>query len=208
MDLVIAAINQIRSITEYDVRIDVGVQQERDIISEQLQLRLGLNESPEPVDSLIASCKHGVSELQEWVSPYTLPEDYLFFIEHYGGLVVHADTCSFQLFGEGPMVEEWYTSPMGDEAIAEPGQDGVLTIGFMSFVRDIPYTQVYFLLDLAGIIYPNAVLGVPYAASIDYKPEVIIKHLRKLPTYWNSVATSFTEFLELAATTRGSIGYL
>ena len=206
MNQITTAIEEIRSITNCDVRIDVGPYQEREAIAQQLYLRLGVRESPDSVDRLIESFKKGVLELQAWVVPYTLPEDYLFFIKQYGGLDVRTDSYSFELFGEGPMVEEWYTSPMGDDSISKPSQDGVLTIGFLSFHNHTPYDQVYFLLDLAGVIQPNAVLGIPVAASIDYKPKVIVKHLRELPTYWNLVAPSFTTFLEQVATTKGSLG--
>ncbi len=208
MHAVIAAVDQIRLLRDREVRIDVGIQQEYSVISKQLQVRLGSSVSPEAVETFLEGCDNSLRELRMWVTPYELSGDYLFFIEYYGGLAIQSDDYSLQLFGEGPMVEEWYTSPMGDDSISDPSQDGVITIGFVSFREHTPYEQVYFLLDLAGVIQPNAVIGVPIAESTDYKPQVIVKHLEELPGYRKQLANSFTEFLELVAATKGALGYI
>ena len=212
MEQVIQTVEQIRLISaedqKFSINLDRGLLQGREAIFEQLVLREDVEFASIQTDSILGMIERMITKFQSWAQPYQLPADYLFFLKYFGGLWLETETAIMVLDGTGPMLEDWYTSLMGDNAISVPNQDGVLTIGFLSFRNHTPYDQVYLLLDLAGVIQPNAVLGIPVAASIDYKPKVIVKHLRELPTYWSLIAPSFTAFLERVATTKGDLGYV
>jgi hypothetical protein len=65
--------------------------------------------------------------------PYSIPEDYIAFLENYGGLSIEGDDYRFSILGAGPMVEDWYASIESDQAILPIGNYGLLTLGALRF---------------------------------------------------------------------------
>ena len=93
------------------------------------------------------------AKVVNWVKPYTLPTDYLFFQCFYSGLNIVTTNYDFWLNGAGPLVNEAYFPLMGDTAWTEPSRDGLLTLGDMENFTVSEDDECYctFLLDLAQV---------------------------------------------------------
>lgn len=76
MDRIIQAVERLRA-NSY-VRVDTGI---RTVASETLRVRL----------------QRDFDELGSWLAPYTLPDDYRFFLEYYGGLSFSTPTHSLDV---------------------------------------------------------------------------------------------------------------
>jgi hypothetical protein len=160
------------------------------------------------VDIFIENSQNAIPELTQTAAPHSIPEDYIFFLEFYGGLAIESDDCYFSLLGIGPMVEDWYAAVDSDEAFPEPGKYGFLSLGSLSFREGKhKFQHVDFFLDLAGVVQEYCVIGVGPWGEGEPNSFTIIKDLRAYPQKWQKIADTFTEWLDKAAETQGVFVY-
>ncbi len=158
-------------------------------------------------DRVIADIAAYLSELDAWLAPQQLPEDYRFFVAYYGGLAIDDPSYYFDIFGYGPKATSRYDIPMdGDQSLYEHGW---LAIGMLSLKDDDqPHDGhlVHFFIDLAGDVCRGCVIAIPtwgrYESIRD--PRVILRDMRAHKDCWTRVADSFTDWLEMAARTHGA----
>ena len=187
--------------------IDVGFAQGRNAIISQIELWDNLRDAEKATELYI---KRYLQELQSiilWIKPYILPDDYLFFLNYYGGLNVEDLYYNFGIYGTGPMSEEWYPFLKGDEVYSEPQKDGVLTIGFLVSKNSIKSFNILFFLDLAGIIKQYSVIALSFESETDAGVSEVIKNLEFYSSRWKLVSSSFTDWLTVVAQTKGGFGY-
>jgi hypothetical protein len=182
--------------------------QGRDAVLRQLNERTGKDEES-TLEAFIQSCQEGIATLIQRAQPYEIPQDYIFFLEQYGGFCVVNNDYYLATLGIGPMVEEWYTAIDSDSALPNPGKHGFLSIGSLSFrTGKYRFQRVTFYLDIAGIIARNCVIGVgPWGqgtiTSID-----IIEDVHAYLEMWRQIANSFTGWLDKVAETGGAFDYI
>jgi hypothetical protein len=202
---VVEAAERIRRLP--DVFVDCGVGQGRDAFQKQLEERSGKDESAS-VDGHIDDLRSTIEELAMRATPYGLPDDYVYFLEFYGGLAIDTDDYYFAIMGVGAMVEERYSSVVSDEALQNPGAYGFLSLGVLSFrAGEHRFQRVSFFLDLTGTIQRYCVIGVGPWGKGTLTPDAILKALPAHHAMWQMTASSFTGWLERAADTRGAFGY-
>jgi len=162
-------------------------------------------------DRVIAGITAYLSELDTWLAPHHLPEGYLFFVAHYGGLAIDDPSYYFDIFGYGPKATARYDIPMdGDQSLYEHGW---LAIGMLS-LKDEDQRHyghfVHFFIDLAGDVYRGCVIAVPTWGCYENIRDgrVILRDVDAHKECWTRVAESFTDWLEVAAQTRGAFDYI
>jgi hypothetical protein len=201
------AVERIRLLPE--VYVDCSIRQGREAILEQLRERDG-SIADRIVDAFIAEdIQDTIATVVRKAEPYEIPDDYIFFLEFYGGLAIDRDDYYFATLGVGPWVEDWYGSIVSDQALQEPGECGFLSLGSVTVHKGEhgpPY--ISFFLDLAGTVQKHCVIGVgPWGVDTP-DPETVLQDLQGHPEMWRKLAHSFTEWLEQAADTEGSFGYV
>jgi hypothetical protein len=67
---------------------------------------------------------------------------------------------------------------------------------------------VSFFLDLGNRIQRNHVIGVSMWKLGELNLQDIFREPQSCPFCWSMIADSFTEWLQIAATTKGRFGYL
>jgi hypothetical protein len=149
----------------------------------------------------IQEAQRELARFVQLVLPHSLPEDYLFFLEFYGGLVINAEDneTRLEIFGLGPRVMEWYESVRHVNTPLQglPGKP-LLYIGYLR-IRESSNTNmelsstsqstlghkwVQFYLDISGMMQENSVLAL--------YPE----HDAFGRRTWRKVADSFIAWLE------------
>jgi len=161
-------------------------------------------------DRVIADIAAYLSELDAWLAPHQLPEDYRCFVAYYGGLAIDDPSYYFDIFGYGPKATAQYDIPMdGDQSLYEHGW---LAIGMLSLKDDgQPHAGhlVHFVIDLAGDVCRGCVIAIPtwgcYESIRD--PRVILHDVHAHKDCWTRVADSFIDWLEMAARTHGAFDY-
>ncbi len=194
MEKIVRAIEHIQLIP--GAQVDRSFRQGVEAVLSQLQ---PWNTDVSYAEELIAAMQDRLRALQSCVKPCQLPEDYIFFLEFYGGLIINGPSHRLMVDGIGPMTMTWYGRLVGEEMIYD---HGLLGIGHLSlFEKRQP--AIYFFLDLAGTVDRYAVIGIHYRTAL-------VSILRSLPNYprrWIKVADSFTDWLEKLAATGGLFGY-
>jgi len=137
--------------------------------------------------------------------PYKLPSDYRYFLERYGGLGYGGDTpYHFAINGTGPKSETEYGYIFSDDVILNPGQLGLLSLGYFRNTRSSLENKDFYI-DLVGEKQKGCILSLkhdlldPYSfvnqeINLDEK-KTYFKHL-----VWES--ESFLVFLERVAKCR------
>lgn len=186
--------------------IDRNFRQGREAVFSQLYQRtMGGEKDTSKADQFIRGAEQDIASLHTWVTPYHLPDDYVFFLEFYGGLEIEATGYYFSVHGIGPMVEDWYDFIMGDEGTYE---NGLLLIGRLSFRGERSGECVYFFLDLASIVHRFCIIGIHLGELQNFDVLTVIQHLDIYQSCWTKLANSFTGWLEQAAETHGTFGYI
>jgi hypothetical protein len=203
MNDVIRAVDRIRSLP--GTLVDRNFRQGRDAVLAQLNIRTeGEIDDVSVADEYIAHIQEGLAEVHAWVEPYRLPDDYVFFLEFYGGLFIETASSNLLVLGIGPMVEEWYGFIKGDEGAYE---NGWLLIAGLSLSGERVGQYVDFFMDLAGTLCPYCVIGVTSWGPGGSSRLPVVQNLDAYPTRWTKLADSFTEWLERVAETGGTLGY-
>lgn len=166
--------------------------------------------SVQRADRVIAGIATYLSDLDAWLAPHDLPEDYRFFIEYYGGLDIDEASYDFDIFGYGPKATARYDIPMdGDQSLYEHGWLAIEALSLKD--EDQPHYghPVHFFIDLAGDIHRGCVLAIPtWGCYEDIRdPRVILRDVDAHKKCWTKVAFSFVEWLEVTARTRGAFDY-
>jgi hypothetical protein len=157
------------------------------------------------VDADITEVQEALTTLHAWVAPHRLPDDYVFFLEFYGGLSIKIPRYHYLfVFGLGPMADEWYDFIMGDDALCE---NGFLLVGTLAFKGERLDQYVHFFLDLSGIIHQYCVIGMESPKPTGASLVPILQNPHAHPGRWAKHGDSFTEWLERLAATKGAFGY-
>jgi hypothetical protein len=204
MESVTRAVTRIQLVPR--AHIDRSFRQGREAVVAQLRARTDdevIDISVADID--IAHFREGINEICTWVAPNRLPEDYVFFLEFYGGLLIETPDYNLLVDGIGPMVEEWYGFPMGDDGICE---NGLLAVATLALKKERIGQSVRFFLDLAGTICQDCVIGIDDRGLERADYASILREPYAHTDRWTKLADSFTEWLEQAAATSGTFGYI
>lgn len=201
-----AIVEQIRNLPSSGV--DINFRQGRVEFRQQLNLFGQVDESF--INDTIEQFEEIITTLKQNALPYKIPEEYIFFLEFYGGLYIDGDDGHyFSTYGLGPMSEEWYASIISPDAVPESIHYGFLALGSLSFYEGKYNGQlVKFFLDLAGTIQESSVIGIGPLRPEGPLPSMIIKNVNEYPQFWHKVADSFTHWLQRAAETQGAFDYV
>jgi len=163
------------------------------------------------VAATIASLRAYWTDVDAWLVPNRLPDDFRFFLEFYGGLAIDQADYFFNIYGFGLSSPYRYESILdGDDSLYEHGW---LAIGMLSLKDETQphYGQlVHFFTDLVGNMRQGCVIAVPTwgCHDLSHEPHALLSDVAAHKGCWTKVADSFTEWLELAAQTRGTFDYI
>lgn len=204
MDYIVEVTQQIERIP--GARVDHNYLQGHDAVYSQLYNRSeGKIKSLAEVDEFILDSQQALTDIRNFVFPRVLPDDYVFFLEFYGGLLIENVDYNLIVDGIGPMVEDWYGYPLDDDSLYK---NGLLSIALLNLKKARTGEHVYFMLDLAGILEQNCVIAITSWGQGKDDPLSIIGNLQAYPQRWAKLANSFIHWLELIAKTSGTLGYL
>ncbi len=195
--------------------IDCGFRQGRDAVLKQFRQQLDQDaqynvDRSATIDRFLSEMRNDIVELVKRAAPYELPEDYIYFLEYYGGLAIDGANCNFSVFGIGPMVETWYGYiNTADHVLMESGKLGWQSLGRLVFRKGHKYDfqRVLFYVDLIGAVQKNSVIGVGPWDGVEPQELTILSDIHAHPDLWRKLANSFTEWLEQASETQGSFVY-
>lgn len=147
-----------------------------------------------------------IANLKGNAQPQKIPEEYIFFLEYYGGLYINnGERTHFITYGLGPMTEEWYPSVKSPDVIPEAVKYGFLPVGEVYLYDREPSGQyVSFFLDLRGEIQKQCIIAVGPTNEKELSTATIIKNIHSYPSTWRKVADSFTLWLKFAVETNGA----
>ena len=165
--------------------------------------RRGYGKPPGPVEECIRWMQDDLKEVIDWIAPDEFSEDYLFFLEYFGGLQIVTSSYTFHIWGVGLQHMDWYLHLMGDGDLMRGFHAyGLVWIGQWSRRWGCPEHDFFheLLLDLVGRVQKGCILAPPkeYAvpdsenASDEYNGPVLSDL-----SGWTVLASSFTELLEL-----------
>jgi hypothetical protein len=239
MHRLITAVEELRQLP--GALVDTNFRQGREAFRAQLS-RMWQQAGQDPavsdveVENRIYDQLEDIEELKKKVLPYTLPTDYVFFLEYYGGLAVHTDTFRFEIYGCGPMTQEWYGDWVCDnwgEYVDPllPGPRG-LKIGYLRFdtlslenrkrneavQKSAEYTNPFEAPWYPEIVSKWIELRFDLAGNVQTNCIVGLGPNQSNTAHplslgeddrriWKVLATSFTELIELATQTNAQFGY-
>jgi len=160
-----------------------------------------------PFDWFVTEADKCLTQVEKLIRPYSLPTDYLSFLKLYGGITISNEDSFFASLGFGPMVEEWYPYLVGKVGYYE---NGFLKIGTLRFRNPIEYGFMYvsFFLDLGNRIQLYRVIGVSMWKLGKLNLQDVFREPQACAFCWSMIADSFTEWIQIAAATKGRFGYL
>ena len=95
-------------------QVDCGTEQGQKQFFAQLSKHVTTPELLElPFELYVVETNKSLARIENLISPYSLPADYLSFLNHYGGITISSKDFYFASLGFGPMAEEWYPYLMG-----------------------------------------------------------------------------------------------
>ena len=164
MNLIDQAVKHIRSLLY--ARVDNNYGQGAESILNQVKTLE--SDNPEEVDQIIAYSKECLVRLEEMFLPHQLPSDYLYFLEHYGGLIIEkpGDDNSFNIYGIGPAVNIWYAHVEESNILSENYlKKGFLSIGTLNLGNQYKkyhlssnfYKHIHYYLSSSGNVYEEGV---------------------------------------------------
>lgn len=194
-------IEQIRFLP--NAQVDCGTEQGQKQFFAQLSKHITTPELLElPFELFVMETNKSLDRIRDLISPYALPVDYLSFLNHYGGITISNKDSYFASLGFGPMAEEWYPYLMGKAGHYENGFLKIGTLRIRDFVED-NFMYVSFYLDIGGKIQRYCVIQVSMWKLGNLKLQDVFRELQSCSFCWSIVANSFTEWLQIAAITKG-----
>jgi hypothetical protein len=110
-----------------NAEVDCGTEQGQKQFFAQLSKHVTTPELLElPFELYVVETNKSLARIENLISPYSLPLDYLLFLNRYGGITISSKDSYFATLGFGPMAEEWYPYLMGKAGHYE---NGLLKIG-------------------------------------------------------------------------------
>lgn len=200
------AIERIRLLP--NAQVDCGTEQGQDHFFAQLGNHLSTPVMLElPFDWFVREAEKCLAQIETLIKPYSLPADYLSFLKLHGGMTISYEDSFFATLGMGPMAEEWYPYLAGKVGYYE---NGFLKIGVLRFLNPLEHGFMYvsFFLDIGNRIQRHRVIGVSMWELGELNLQDVFREPQTCSFCWSTVADSFTEWLQIAATTRGRFGYL
>ncbi len=205
--------NQIKKVIEHicllpNVQVDCGTEQGQDRFFAQLRNHSSTPERLElPFDWHVKEMDKCLKQVEDVIQPYSLPTDYLLFLKLYGGITISSEDFYFVSLGLGPMSEEWYPYLAGKVGYYE---NGFLKIGALRFRSPIEYgfRYVSFFQDLGNKIQRYCVIGVSMWELGELNLQDVLREPQFCSFCWLTIAASFTEWLQIAANTKGRFKYL
>ncbi len=195
------AIEQIRLLP--NVQVDCGTEQGQKQFFAQLSKHTSTNELLTlPFDVYVMETKKSLARIENLISPYSLPADYLSFLKCYGGITISSKDSYFAALGFGPMAEEWYPYLMGKAGHYENGLLKIGTLRIRNFTEN-NFLYVSFFLDIGGRIQQPCVIQVSMWKLRNLTLQDIFRDLQSCSFCWSTVANSFTDWLQIAANTKG-----
>jgi len=194
-------IEQIRFLP--NAQVDCGTEQGQNQFFTQLSKHLTTPELLElPFELFVMETNKSLTRIENLISPYSLPADYLSFLNRYGGIAISSKDSNFASLGFGPMAEEWYPYLMGKAGHYENGLLKIGTLRIRNFVEN-NFMYVSFFLDIGGRIKQDCVIQVSMWKLRNLNLQDIFRDLQSCSFCWSVVANSFTEWLQIAANTKG-----
>jgi hypothetical protein len=186
MDTIIKLVEQLRAMPGAFVDCNIG--QGRDAVLQHIRTFYGEKETAF-IDQYTVGGQQSYAALHEFVKPYQFPEDFLFFVWHYGGALIQSDTCNMLIHGDGPSCKDAYGWLLDtDDGLYE---NGIIAIGDMSFTEG----HVRFLMDLSGVISRYSILCLPTWTHPGIQEIDILRNPHAYAHTWQKQASSFTEWL-------------
>ncbi len=191
-----------------NVQVDCGIAQGQNRFFAHL---LNHSSTPErlelPFDWHVKETDKCLKQVEDLVQPYSLPTDYLSFLNLYGGITISNEDFCFTSLGLGPMSEEWYPYLAGKVGYY---QHGFLKIGALRFRNPIEdkFMYVSFFLDLGNSIQHDGVIGVSMWELENLHLQDVFREPQSHSFCWSLIADSFTAWLQIVATTQGRFRYL
>ena len=205
-DQIEKVIEQIRLLP--NAQVDCGTAQGPACFFTQLRNHSSTPERLElPFDWHVKETDRCLKQVEDLIQPYSLPTDYLSFLKLYGGITISNEDSCFTSLGVGPMSEEWYPYLAGKVGYYE---NGFLKIGALRFRNPIEdkFMYVSFFLDLGNRIRHYCVIGVSMWELGELNLQDVFREPQSCSFCWLTIADSFTEWLQIAATTKGRFRYL
>lgn len=200
------AIEQIRLLP--NAQVDCGTEQGQAHFFAQLRNHSSTPAMPElPFDWYVTETDKCLAQIENLIRPYALPADYLSFLKLHGGITISNEDSTFASLGFGPMAEEWYPYLVGRVGYYE---NGFLKLGVLRFRNPVEHGFLYvsFFLDLGNRIQRHCIIGVSMWQLGDLNLQDVFREPQSCSFYWSMIADSFTEWLQIAATTQGRFRYL
>ena len=204
-DQIEKVIEQIRSLP--NALVDCGTEQGEKHFFNQLIEHISTPEMLRvPFDCYVLETDKCLGQIDKLIRPYSLPTDYLSFLKLYGGILIANEDSNFATLGFGPMSEEWYPNLFGKVGYYA---NGFLKIGALRFRNPTKYGFMYvsFFLDLGNRIQSCRVIGVSMWKLGQLNLKDVLQEPQSCSFCWSMIADSFTEWLQVAATTKGRFGY-
>ena len=204
-DQIEKVIEQIRLLP--NAQVDCGTAQGQDLFFAQLRNHSSTPESLElPFDWHVKETDKCLKQVEDLIQPFSLPTDYQSFLKRYGGITISFEDSCFASLGLGPMSEEWYPYLAGKVGYYH---NGFLKIGALRFRNPIEnkFMYVSFFLDLGNRIQRYCVIGVSMWKLGELHLEDLFREPQSYSLCWLTIADSFTEWLQIAATTQGRFKY-
>jgi len=205
--------NQIEKVIEQirllpNTHVDCGTEQGEDRFFAQLSNNPSTPVMLElPFDWHVTETNKCLAQVENFIKPYSLPVDYLSFLKLYGGITISNEDYHFTSLGFGPMAEEWYPYLAGKVGYYA---NGFLKIGSLRLRNPIENKFMYasFFMDLGNRIRRCCVIEVSMWKLGNLNLQDVFRELQSCSSCWSIVADSFTKWLQIAANTKGSFGYL
>jgi hypothetical protein len=184
-------------------QVDCGIEQGQNQFFTQLSKHVTTPELLElPFELYVMETNKSLARIENLISPYSLPVDYLSFLKRYGGITISSNDSYFASLGFGPMAEDWYPYLMGKAGHYENGFLKIGTLRIRNFIEN-NFMYVSFFLDIGGGIQRHCVIQVSMWKLKNLNLQETFRDLQSCSFCWSIVANSFTEWLQIAANTKG-----
>ena len=184
-------------------QVDCGTEQGQNRFFAQLSKHVTTPELLElPFELYVMETNKSLARIENLISPYSLPADYLLFLNRYGGLTISSKDSYFATLGFGPMAEKWYPYLMGKAGYCENGLLKIGTLRIRNFIEN-NFMYASFFLDIGNRIQQDCVIQVSMWKLKNINLQDMFRNLQSCSFCWSTVANSFTEWLQIAANTKG-----
>ena len=211
MQEVISAVERIRLLP--DATIGCNFSQGRQAVADYLRAMKRTAELTN-LDAIISKCKTRSRRLRELVAPYSLPEDYLFFQDYYGGLVLETSKGIPQLMvmGTGPLAGLYYGELLEGTEESLPSNPFYFAIYWSEKANGLRPLEIARNSTLSPFddehVLPSPMLSHLYyidSSGVVKTDSILVARSDEGPNRFTKIAGSFTEWLNLVAEKSGQL---